>query len=69
MNLTDPISILKGVGKHRYNTFIKNGDSKHLSEDGKWKDGMWSREVVFPYTKNYEAVANGHLYKKAIKIF
>jgi len=54
---------------HFSNTFIKNGDSKHLSEDGKWKDGMWSREVVFPYTKNYEAVANGHLYKKAIKIF
>lgn len=25
MNLTDPISILKGVGKYRYNTFIKNG--------------------------------------------
>ena len=25
MNLTDPISILKGVGKQRYNTFIENG--------------------------------------------
>ena len=25
MNLTDPISILKGVGKQRYNIFIENG--------------------------------------------
>ena len=25
MNLTDPVSILKGVGKHRYKIFIKNG--------------------------------------------
>jgi len=54
---------------HLSNIFIKDGNARSLNGSGIQKDGMWAREYTFPYTKNHEAAAKGHLYKKAIKIF
>lgn len=49
-------------------TFIKDGIEKDMGE-GQWRDGLYRRWLTFPYQKNYEAILDGHLYKKALKIF
>lgn len=50
------------------NTFIKDGIEKDMG-DGQWHDGLYRRWLTFPYQKNYDAILDGHLYKKALKIF
>ena len=49
-------------------TFIKDGEKKDMS-GGEWIDGLYRVLYTFPYSKNYDAILNGHHYKKAIKIF
>lgn len=49
-------------------TFIKNGNKKNMS-GGEWQDGMYRMLLSMPYTKNYKKVAEGHRYKKALKVF
>lgn len=49
-------------------SFVRDGVKKDMS-GGEWQDGLYRNRLTFPYQNNIDAIAEGHLYKKALRVF